>query len=63
MKNLNLEEILDVYKKIGIPIDDDVLSYADLYSQNVSQNQKSIPFGIYVENGFNYSNNTNIQSN
>lgn len=62
MKNINMEEILDVYKKLGIPINDDVLSSADLCSQNVSQNQKSIPFGIYVENGFNYSNNTNIRT-
>lgn len=62
MENINMEQIIDVYKKLEIPMDD-LTDSVDFSSQKVSQNWKPVPFGIYVEKGFNYSNNTNFHIN
>ena len=55
MENINIEEIKEVYEKLGIPINDESVQ------QDISllNNWNSVPFGIYTENGFNFSNNTN----
>lgn len=44
--------------KLGLPIDD-TLDQEDAF---LSHNWHSVPFGIYTEDGFNYTNNTNTKS-
>lgn len=52
MEYNDMDQIIDVYKKLGIPTDTDTTQQDDSPGWGYSS------FGIYVEDGFNFSNNT-----
>lgn len=53
MDHDDMKQINDVYEKLGIPTD------ADATSENSSSDWRYSSFGIFVEDGFNFSSNTN----
>lgn len=55
MDNISKEDILDMYEKIEIQVEDNNIAQDKL----IFNKWNFIPFGIYTKNGFNYSNNTN----
>lgn len=54
MEHNDMDQILDVYEKLGIPTDMDIPTPP----QDNSSDWGYSSFGIYVEDGFNFSNNT-----
>ena len=57
MDKINMDEILGLYEKLGIQVENTHITQ-DI---SISHNWNSTPFGLYTENGFNYSNNTNLK--
>lgn len=55
MNDTKMEEIIDLYNTLGIAINEE----AGSSYQDTAVCLNPTPFGIYTENGFNYSNNTN----
>lgn len=52
MEHNDMEQIIDLYEKLGIPTD------TDTPPQDNSSGWGYSSFGIYIEDGFNFSNNT-----
>lgn len=53
MEHKSMEQIIDVYEKLGLP------TTSDIPPQDSRSGWGYSSFGIYVEDGFNFSNNTN----
>ncbi len=57
MEHYNMDQINEVYAKLGICVEDPQKEEATSFR---SQNAETVQFGIYTKDGFGYTNNTNF---